>query len=158
MDLSTSLFVYVERSLLSREGVHIQSVVSNRYCVNHSAIVSQSRSKLHQSTGWSSRHAFSQVRNFVFVTHHTSDVQMGPMRSCDKLSQECSCRACAARTREIINRHNSRIQANEWVPIPGSVNVANFSLKCCPGWNYLEWTLYSYFEIQGKNVQCWNDD
>lgn len=78
------------------------SWVQYEVVINHSAIVSQSGSKLHQSTCRSSRHSFSQVRNFIFVAHHTSNVQMGPMRSCDKLSQERSCCACTARTRRII--------------------------------------------------------
>ncbi|TNN89640.1 hypothetical protein EYF80_000243 [Liparis tanakae] len=46
---------------------------------------------------------FGQVGNFIFVVHHTCDVQMSPMRSCDKLSQECSCCAGAARPRNMTN-------------------------------------------------------
>jgi len=80
-----------------------QSCVRSDICVNLSATVGQSGSKLHQCTCWSSRHAFSQVGNFIFVAHHTCDVQMSPMRSCDKLSQECSCCAGAARPRNMTN-------------------------------------------------------
>lgn len=69
----------------------------NRLVFSCSAIMSESSSKLHQGTRWSSRHAFPQVRNFIFVAHHTSNVQMGPMRNCNKLSEECSCSTCTSR-------------------------------------------------------------
>lgn len=62
------------------------------------AKVGQASSKLHQRACWPSSHSFSQVGNFIFISHHSSDVQMGPMGSCDKLSQECSCCARTSRT------------------------------------------------------------
>lgn len=80
----------------------------NRLVFSCSAIMSESSSKLHQGTRWSSRHAFPQVRNFIFVTHHTSNVQMGPMRSCDELSEECSCSTCTSRPKKMeeMNSHS----------------------------------------------------
>lgn len=62
-----------------------------RFNLRLSATVGQTSSKLHQCTCWSSRHAFPEVGDFVFVAHHASNVQMSPVRSCDKLPEESSC-------------------------------------------------------------------
>lgn len=83
------------------------------YVFDLSSVMDQPGSKLHQCTRWSSRHAFPQVRYFIFVTHHSSDVQMSPMRSCDKLSQECSGCARPARTRTISTDRNNQFLLNE---------------------------------------------
>lgn len=76
---------YAERQT-SNSGMQLKF----RHMFCRSAIMSKASSKFHQGTRWSSRHAFPQVRNFIFVAHHTGNVQMGPMRSCDELSEECS--------------------------------------------------------------------
>lgn len=97
---------YTEAEVESRDAAQIQPCVP-------SAIMSEASSKLHQGTRWSSRHAFPQVRNFIFVAHHTGNVQMSPMRSCDELSEECSRSTSTSRsTAETIS--TGRFSQNNW--------------------------------------------
>lgn len=71
-----------------------------------STVLTEPKQELDEGPCGPPRHAFAQVRNLVFVGHHTRYVQVRPLRMSHKFFQERCSGTCSCRSEEKGKNHS----------------------------------------------------